>query len=162
MCAKHYTRWLKHRDPLISHGTMHLTVQERFDRLTEKRGPDDCWTWQGSRLWSNYGQFRLDRKTQLAHRVAWLLHHGTWPTSVLDHTCHNSDATCEGGVACEHRRCVNPLHLEDVTQAVNLMRSSKTGQGAQCRQGHYFTEENTYVTPSGKRQCRACSRARRS
>lgn len=29
-----------------------------------------------------------------------------------------------------------------------------------CIHGHEFTPDNTYVTPYGARQCRACSRAR--
>lgn len=29
-----------------------------------------------------------------------------------------------------------------------------------CKHGHAFTEANTYITPLGKRQCRACVRRR--
>jgi hypothetical protein len=33
-------------------------------------------------------------------------------------------------------------------------------RGTHCRNGHEFTEENTYVTPSGSRKCRTCEKLR--
>jgi len=35
----------------------------------------------------------------------------------------------------------------------------KYGQHTHCRNGHEYTEENTYVTKSGTRMCRACRNA---
>lgn len=32
-----------------------------------------------------YLQFRIGKASYLAHRVAWALHHGEWPTQVIDH-----------------------------------------------------------------------------
>jgi hypothetical protein len=34
------------------------------------------------------------------------------------------------------------------------------GEKLQCKRGHEFTPENTYVNPAGHRQCRECGRAR--
>lgn len=99
-----------------------LTQPERFWAKVNRRGPDECWEWTGARVANGYGQVRVDRVLQLAHRVSWWMVHGRWPTT-LDHTCHNIDLTCRGGVTCPHRRCVNPAHLEEVTQSENLRRS---------------------------------------
>lgn len=36
----------------------------------------------------------------------------------------------------------------------------QVAKATQCRQGHAFTPDNTYVDPIGRRKCRACNRAR--
>jgi len=56
---------------------------------------------------------------------------------------------------CRNRSCVNPGHLEPVTHRENMRRARKT----HCRQGHPFDDENTRITPTGERRCRACHRA---
>lgn len=43
----------------------------------------------GSFTAKGYRQVVLNRKSYLAHRVAWLLHHGSWPTRQLDHINEN-------------------------------------------------------------------------
>lgn len=32
-----------------------------------------------------YGRVKVMQQTLSAHRVCWFLHHGTWPTGILDH-----------------------------------------------------------------------------
>lgn len=68
---------------------------------------------------------------------------------VLDHTCRVRD-------------CVNPWHLEPVTQAVNVARGLKSyAIRDTCAHGHDITDPaNVYVTPSGTNDCRACIRDR--
>ena len=66
------------------------------------QGLDECWPWQASKFGSGYGSFgagRIQGIPQQAHRVAYLLTHGTLPKGVvIRHTCNN-------------RPCCNPTHL---------------------------------------------------
>lgn len=69
-----------------------------------------CWIWQGSRSSERYGQLSVDGSNLLAHRVMFILSRGEVPESlVLDHLCRQ-------------RACVNPSHLEPVTQDENVFR----------------------------------------
>lgn len=85
------------------------------------------------------------RNTRIGgHRVAYLLLRGPVPLGlVLDHLCRN-------------RWCVNPWHLEIVTNHENTLRQRRSGV---CRSGrHQMTPDNTYEHRSGIRRCRACMR----
>jgi hypothetical protein len=122
-----------------------------IDRFITKIEVGDCWHWTAGKH-NGYGQFSLGgRKGRMyyAHRVAyeWLV--GPIPEGLqLDHLCRN-------------RACVNPDHLEPVSQQENILR----GEGGQnhavkthCPQGHEYAGDNLYVRPDGGRQCRACTR----
>ena len=86
-----------------------MTTIERFMSKVSKQ-PSGCWEWTKCGDRYGYGTFRLDKKMQKAHRVAYTLLVGAIPQGlVLDHTCEN-------------RRCVCPDHLEAVTQQVNIQR----------------------------------------
>lgn len=96
----------------------------RFWRHVDKQ--DECWIWTGTVQNAGYGLFRVGskrdgtRRKVLAHRWAYQDAHGRMPLGVADHCCHNEDLTCRRGDACMHRRCVNPSHLRDVSQAENV------------------------------------------
>lgn len=131
-------------------------------------GPHGCWMWRGHQTPDGYGQF--GRPPRRAHRVAYELMVRPIPAGLrIDHRCHNNDESCPGGVACPHRLCVNPAHLEPVTQRENLLRSRHTmphrnAAKTHCPQGHPYTPENTYQTVTAKgrqrRECRTCRRER--
>ncbi|MGW4028263.1 HNH endonuclease signature motif containing protein [Streptomyces sp. NPDC004838] len=105
-----------------------------------------CWEWTGSRGTNGYGSFPVPGLTAQAHRAAYLLLAGPIPPGLhLDHLCRN-------------RRCVNPDHLEPVTQAENNRRAGAAR--TRCAQGHAYTEANTYRRRTGRRNCRQCNRDR--
>ena len=112
-----------------------------------------CWIWRGSVGVWGYGQFQPRRGRNLrAHRVAWELIRGPIPQGlVLDHLCRN-------------KLCVNPDHLEPVTNRVNTLRgvgpSAMNAAKTECKHGHPFIAENTRIDHKGKRVCRTCDRAK--
>lgn len=131
-------------------------------------GPNACWLWRGHADQDGYGSF--GKRSERAHRVAYELMARPIPDGLrIDHLCHNADESCPGGTACRHRLCVNPTHLEPVTQRENLLRSRLTGPHrnaakTHCPQGHEYSPENTYskTTTKGyqRRECRTCRRER--
>lgn len=118
-----------------------------------------CWLWSGLMKANGYGMVAVGRTTngtpvrRHAHRVMYVLMVGPVPEGMtLDHLCRN-------------RRCVNPAHLEPVSNAENVLRGysppANNARKTSCPGGHAYTQENTYVNPvSGRRRCRTCDRKR--
>lgn len=108
-----------------------------------------CWVWMGL-MKHAYGYTMVKGRAIAAHRVFYESAHGPIPDGlVLDHLCR---------VPC----CVNPAHLEPVTERENILRG--IGRGAlyakrsQCHAGHPFTEETCRVR-RGARICLICKNA---
>ena len=63
-------------------------------------------------------------------------------------------------------QCVNPEHLEPVTQRENALRgggpTAVNFAKTHCKRGHELTPENTYLRPDDPRQrnCKECKRLR--
>ena len=107
-----------------------------------------CWLWQGSIYPNGYAQVSWKNKSQIAHRITYILLIGEYDrTLCLDHLCR-----------C--RCCVNPSHLEPVTLKVNIQRGN-TGKERKakthCPQGHPYNEENTHLY-RGSRYCKTCGK----
>jgi hypothetical protein len=96
--------------------------EERFMARVEI-SPHGCWLWTGALTSSGYPEFQADKRTVLAHRWAHEYFSGPIPRAhEVDHTCHNADPDCTVET-CQHRRCVNPEHLEAVTSGENKRRA---------------------------------------
>lgn len=121
--------------------------------------PNGCWQWQGAvsgdggkgEAYGGYGQLRNKYRIFFAHRYAYeALHARIEDGMYLDHLCRNHG-------------CVNPLHLEPVTQRENVLRGvgacSVNAKKTHCPKGHPLDGDNVLVekTPCGKgRKCRTC------
>jgi hypothetical protein len=110
----------------------------------------ECWEWTLSTQRNGYGQISHNGKRIQAHRYAYQLRFGPVPEGlVLDHLCRN-------------KRCVNPEHLEPVTNRENILRGESPiairARTNHCKRGHELTAENIILV----RVCRVCSRARDS
>lgn len=121
----------------------------RFFSKVDSRG-GDCWRWKADRDGNRYGRFKLDGRKVQAHRVAYEMLIGPIPDGLtLDHLCCNP-------------RCVQPLHLEPVTQRENTLRgdgvAAINARKTHCANDHPFDRANTYVRADGRRNCRACQR----
>jgi hypothetical protein len=128
-------------------------LPDRFwTRVTPKRF--GCWIWEGGKDSNGYSFISWEGRNIRGHQLAYQQLVGPVPEGLqLDHLC-------------ERKACVNPNHLEPVTQIVNILRSATSVPGmnarkSHCKYGHPFSQENTYRTSRGHRQCRSCRRARR-
>lgn len=114
--------------------------------------PSGCIIWTASSFSTGYGQFKHGGRTVTAHRFAFTALVGPIPDGlVVDHLCRN-------------RLCVTPNCLEPVTDQVNILRGTAPPAAnavrTHCIHGHPFDEDNTRVSPAGKRACRGCERDR--
>jgi hypothetical protein len=108
----------------------------------------ECWTWRASRDEDGYGRFCPTRHSETkAHRWAYQQLIAELPAYLLlDHLCRNPP-------------CVNPWHLDPVTNAENLARAARFNDTkTHCKHGHEFTEANAYLNSRGRRGCRTCQR----
>lgn len=76
-----------------------------------------CWIWNRAKISTGYGALRRKGRTMLAHRWVYERLVGPIPEGLtLDHVKARG---------CISTACVNPAHLEPVTQAENNRRSSR-------------------------------------
>lgn len=148
------TKALKMQDLPYSPGYL-LLVKERIEEsyvVTE----DGCWEWTKARTKFGYGKIGLRQKgvdhNFTAHRVYYQIINGFIVDEylVVDHLCKNPP-------------CINPKHLEVITQWENNARgvgiTANNIRKTKCDNGHDFTPENTGIhRKTGWRYCRICSR----
>lgn len=122
---------------------------ERFEKWSEPEPNSGCWLWRGSATSTGYGQLHVKGSPRKAHRLSYEHFKGRIPDGLqIDHLCRQPF-------------CVNPDHLEAVTNRENTLRG--TAGDAQlarthCPSGHEYTESNTRRW-RGRRHCKTCNRA---
>lgn len=92
------------------------TLEQEFWRRVEKRGPDECWPWQGTRHDQGYGTFMYKGVRYRASHVAYWIRTGQWPEHLGCHTCDNPP-------------CANPAHIWDGTYVQNAQDMIAKGRG---------------------------------
>lgn len=134
---------------------------EQLKKIVDKFQPQDngCWHHPTKPTAKGYGQTRIGwpiTRTMLMHHLSWIYYRGDIPQGmVLDHLCHDP-AVCAGGNTCEHRRCVNPEHLQLVTSRENSQKTVRLLKfRTHCKHGHDLTN-NIYEYAGGKRGCATC------
>ena len=103
-----------------------------------------CLVWMGSLNHGGYANGSQDGKTVLIHRFVYKQIFGDIGDLVIDHLCR---------VRC----CVNPDHLEAVTNKENIHRgncqAAKNLRKDHCNKGHKYDH---IVKSSGVRGCSIC------
>lgn len=123
---------------------------ERFNAKVQPRATG-CIEWTGGKTTTGYGVFYTEEgRLTMAHRWAYAHSVGPVPDGMsIDHLCRN-------------RACVNPGHLEPVTQRTNLLRGrtvpAANAAKTHCPKSHPLSGPNLYVDPQGGRRCRICRR----
>lgn len=99
-----------------------IPLKDRFwTKVDQSGGPDACWLWTAAVNRKDYGQIEEGRQMWRAHRIAYEWTVGPIPPGMqIDHKCHV-------------HRCVNPKHLQVVTQQKN--RENLSGAYATSKSG---------------------------
>lgn len=115
----------------------------RSYRLTKK----ECWEWL---RYTNrgYARFNNGKKIVDAHR---------WYYQLIKNVKLDTDEHLDH--LCRNRSCVNPAHLEVVTNKTNWLRGKSITRlkslQTHCIHGHELIGKNLYVN-NGKRRCNRC------
>lgn len=124
-------------------------LEKLLNRLTFV---DGCWVWTGLKG-NGYGLMKRNNRPERVHRLMYEMLVGKIPADrVMDHLCRN-------------RACVNPRHLEVVSQQENILRGVGTAainaRKKECLRGHPFSGSNLKITGQGKRVCLICRNIRK-
>lgn len=120
------------------------SLLERLWRRVEVN-EQGCWLWGGATTASGYATMFWNGKQTTVHRITWVEVGGQEliPGLVLDHLCRV-------------RSCVNPKHLEQVSQSVNVRRGDRHSD--RCKNGHEY--DGTHLRPGRRYSYRTCSKCK--
>lgn len=147
----HYARVKKYG---TTEGRVKPTPEERFWSKVDKNGPvpahapqlGKCWVWDGCRHHHGHPPFKVDGKPTMAYRFSYELVYGNKADGwYLDHLC-------------KVPWCVNPSHLEPVTNGENILRGDGPGainaRKTHCKNGH---ELQPLKSDPKRRGCKICA-----
>ena len=122
-------------------------IQDRFFKKVKKT--KRCWFWTGLKTVTGYGDFWIEGGMRRAHRVSYQIAIGEIPAGLqIDHLCRV-------------RHCVNPKHLEAVTQTQNTLRGYGFGainkRKTACPKGHKY-DVIKFKKGQRFRACSICNR----
>jgi hypothetical protein len=94
-----------------------ITLDDVLNFWAKVRKGPDCWEWTAGCNKNGYGVYNLLGKkgSQLAHRLAFAIHHRRWPKGNVLHTCDNPP-------------CVRPTHLVEGDQGRNMNEAKVRGR----------------------------------
>ena len=125
---------------------------ERIEKFIFPVPFSGCWLWTGTISKKGYARAYINGKDVRVHRWIYEQIHGPLGNLTADHLCRV-------------RSCVNPAHIEGVTNAVNILRGvSPTAINAKaetCKNGHRFDLTITRPDGSTHRRCSICERNRK-
>lgn len=142
---------------------MAATYTEQLEKIVSRfvPQPNGCW-YLGNTKPDNKGYANTKigwpiQKSVRAHRLSWEYYKGSIADGmVIDHLCHDP-AVCAGGNTCEHRRCVNPEHMQLVSAPENNSKTVRMLKfKTHCKNGHKL-ENNIYEYNSKQGKRRGCA-----
>jgi len=122
-------------------------MQDASSYLRERATVDQetgCWNWGRSFSSNGYGNAYFNKKYILAHRLSYMAHKGPLiPEQQIDHLCRN-------------KACINPDHLEQVSQQMNIRRAFGGVEDLSlCPKGH--DRAFSHLDKRGSLVCRLCA-----
>jgi len=97
---------------------MSETHIERFKANADVGDDDECWPWKAGKDDEDYGVYSGPDGVERATRYAYKIFKGDLPEdAVIMHKCNQPS-------------CVNPNHLEAVSQAENMAHKAESGRAA--------------------------------
>src|SRR3954466_6984063 len=122
----------------------------KWDAATLQAPKDECWIWDGAH--DSHG-YSLIGSGQRLHRIMYRLLRGAVPFNrILHHTCENTG-------------CINPHHLDAMTQVehsvihkLTELATTSRKLKTHCKWGHPLSGNNLYLF-RGRRHCKACRSA---
>lgn len=128
-----------------------MSIADSFEEQSSPEPNTGCHLWLRARTSQGYGHFSIDGRLVLAHRHAYERAKGPIPAGmVIDHRCRQ-------------RLCVNPRHLEAVSDFENVWNRGRgmkqtAWQTGVCLRGHAVGPSRRNPGGTKRTRCVECER----